>query len=92
MKKAGGPKTIACYVCGREFGSTSYGIHYTQCVKKFNDEQENLDKSERKVLPDPPAGLEDMLSKKKFTSKELEAYNMEALDIYNKKSLSKCDG
>lgn len=90
MKKA--PKTIACYICGREFGTTSYGIHLTQCQKKFQDEQANLDKAERKKLPNPPAGLDDILAKKKLTAEELEAYNSEAFNIYNKKSLSECKG
>jgi len=79
-------------VCGREFGTTSYGIHLTQCQKKFEDEQAQKDKSERKKLPDPPPGLDDILSKKKLTDKELEEYNALAADIYNQKSLSKCDG
>ena len=81
-----------CYICGREFGTTSYNIHETQCIKKFKDEQANKDKSERKKLPSAPAELAELLAKKKPTSKDLEAYNAIAFDIYNNKSLSKCDG
>ena len=90
MKK--GPKSITCYICGRDFGTTSYGIHYTQCKKKFKDEQSLKDKADRKKLPEGPEGLEEILAKSKLTSKQLEAYNLEAAEIYNSKSLSKCAG
>ena len=29
------PKSLTCYVCGREFGTKSLGIHIPQCIKKF---------------------------------------------------------
>ena len=91
MKKAG-PKTIACYVCGREFGTTSYSIHLSQCKKKYKDEQSLLAKSEQKKLPPEPEGLQELLAKKKPTAKELEAYNAIAFDVYNRVSLSECSG
>jgi hypothetical protein len=28
-----------CYICGKEFGSTSLAIHEVQCLKKFQDQQ-----------------------------------------------------
>ena len=90
MKK--GPKTVTWFICGRDFGTSSYGIHYTQWQKKFEDEQAQKDKSERKKIPDPPAGIDDILNKKKMTDKELEEYNSIAFDIYNKQSLEKWDG
>jgi uncharacterized OB-fold protein len=61
-------------------------------MKKFEDEQKNLDKAERKKIPAAPEGLEDILAKKKLTAKQMEDYNQAALDIYNSKSLSKCSG
>jgi hypothetical protein len=87
-----GPKQVSCYICGRDFGTTSYHIHYKQCQKKFTDEQKLVDKSERKKIPDAPPGLDDILEKKKLTAKQYEEYNTAALDIWNSKSLSKCDG
>lgn len=33
------PRTLACCVCGREFGLTSLKIHYPQCLEKFENEQ-----------------------------------------------------
>lgn len=91
MKKAG-PKTIMCYVCGREFGTSSYSIHLDQCKKKYTDEQALLEKSMRKKIPDAPEGLEELLANKKPTSKELEEYNAIASDVYNRLSLSECHG
>jgi hypothetical protein len=29
------PKSITCHICGREFGTSSIGIHAKQCAKKF---------------------------------------------------------
>ena len=90
MKK--GPKSVTWYICGRDFGTTSYGIHYTQCQKKFEEEQKQNDKADRRKIPDPPTGIDDILSKKKLTDQELEEFNSQAFDIYNKQSLEKCEG
>ena len=27
------PKGVVCYICGREFGYASFGIHEPQCMK-----------------------------------------------------------
>jgi hypothetical protein len=29
------PKALMCYICGREYGTMSLGIHMPQCIKKF---------------------------------------------------------
>lgn len=28
------PLSLACYICGRDFGTTSLEIHHAQCLKK----------------------------------------------------------
>ena len=33
------PKTLVCYICGREFGSASLEIHLKSCKKKWENEQ-----------------------------------------------------
>ena len=34
------PKTLVCYICGREFGTASLEIHLKSCQKKWELEQE----------------------------------------------------
>ena len=33
------PRLLMCYICGREFGSQSLGIHEPQCLEKWRAEQ-----------------------------------------------------
>lgn len=45
------PPTVACYICGREYGSKSLSIHEPQCLKKFNTQNDKLPINERLPLP-----------------------------------------
>lgn len=29
------PKSVTCYICGRDFGTTSIEIHIKSCIKKW---------------------------------------------------------
>lgn len=49
------PKTLICYICGREFGTTSLAIHEPQCLEKWKIENSKLPKSQRRPLPVKPA-------------------------------------
>ncbi|CAI5454520.1 unnamed protein product [Caenorhabditis angaria] len=46
--------TVFCYICGRQFGSKSIGIHEPQCLKKWHAENEKLPKSKRRAEPVKP--------------------------------------
>ena len=48
------PKTVVCYICGREFGTASISIHEPQCLKKWKIENNNLPKHMRRPLPSKP--------------------------------------
>ena len=50
------PRTLVCYICGREYGTTSLGIHVKTCIKKFEMEQNKKPKRERKPMPKAPKG------------------------------------
>jgi hypothetical protein len=40
MKSPGSrPKAVVCYICGKEFGTQSIGIHEAQCAQKFEAQQ-----------------------------------------------------
>ncbi|XP_045216283.2 zinc finger protein 474-like [Mercenaria mercenaria] len=52
----GGPRTVVCYICGREFGSKSIAIHEPQCLDKWKIENDKLPKGQRRPLPKKPTG------------------------------------
>ena len=45
------PPTMACYICGRDYGTKSLPIHEPQCLKKFNIQNDKLPINERLPLP-----------------------------------------
>ena len=45
------PKTIVCYICGREFGTRSLTIHIKSCQQKWENEQNLLPKKQRRKCP-----------------------------------------
>ncbi|XP_017752647.1 PREDICTED: zinc finger protein 474-like [Eufriesea mexicana] len=47
-------KTVTCYICGRDFGSTSIAIHEPQCLKKWHVENERLPLDQRRKEPEKP--------------------------------------
>ncbi|XP_052098387.1 zinc finger protein 474-like [Mytilus californianus] len=49
-----GPKTVVCYICGREFGTKSLPIHEPQCLEKWKIENNRLPKERRRPLPKKP--------------------------------------
>ena len=51
-----GPKTVICYICGREFGSKSIGIHEPQCLEKWKVANSKLPKEMRRPAPKKPTG------------------------------------
>ncbi|XP_013411495.1 zinc finger protein 474 [Lingula anatina] len=50
----GGPRTLVCYICGREFGSKSLSIHEPQCLEKWKAENDKLPRELRRPLPQKP--------------------------------------
>lgn len=55
------PKAIMCYICGREYGTTSIKIHIKSCEKKWENEQSQLPAKKRKPCPQAPPNFEDMV-------------------------------
>nr|XP_033194946.1 cactin [Bombus vancouverensis nearcticus] len=47
-------KTVTCYICGRDFGSTSIAIHEPQCLRKWHVENQKLSPSQRRKEPERP--------------------------------------
>ncbi|KAF6128358.1 zinc finger protein 474 [Phyllostomus discolor] len=62
LKKASGgiparPKTVICYICGREFGTLSLPIHEPKCLEKWKIENDRLPRELRQPLPQKPQPL-----------------------------------
>ncbi|KAG8456262.1 hypothetical protein GDO86_002159 [Hymenochirus boettgeri] len=49
-----GPKTLVCYLCGREFGTKSLPIHEPKCLEKWKTENDKLPKEQRRSVPQKP--------------------------------------
>ena len=80
---------MICYICGRDFGKSSISIHIPQCKKKWEYQQNQLPKNERRPIPEEPANFEKIL-KGEMKQSELREYNDTAFDDYNKKALEEC--
>lgn len=70
------PVAVVCYICGRDFGSKSIGIHEPQCMKKWKAENSSLPKHQRR----PPPRKPDLLPAVNGTSsQDIERFNQAAL-------------
>ncbi|KAM9253280.1 zinc finger protein 474-like [Dugong dugon] len=45
------PRTLICYICGREFGTLSLPIHEPKCLEKWKIENDRLPREFRRPLP-----------------------------------------
>nr|XP_001918320.1 zinc finger protein 474 isoform X2 [Equus caballus] len=67
FKKASGgiparPRTLICYICGREFGTLSLPIHEPKCLEKWKIENDRLPRELRRPFPQKPQHLPTGLS------------------------------
>ena len=85
------PKALMCYICGREYGTTSLEIHVKTCKKKWEVEQEQKPKHLRRPCPEPPQALEQ-IAQGQVSASAMDRYNEAAFDNYNSKALEPCSG
>ena len=83
------PVFVTCYICGRDFGSRSIGIHLPNCQKKWEAAQEKLPKKERRPLPTAPENFDKVVSGE-IKGKDLVKMNQKAFDDYNETALESC--
>jgi len=83
------PVFVTCYICGRDFGSRSIGIHVPKCQQKWETEQEKLPKKERRPLPTAPENFDKVVSGE-IKGKDLVKMNQKAFDDYNETALESC--
>jgi len=84
------PRTLVCYICGREFGTASLEIHLKSCKKKWDNEQMMKPKHERKPCPEAPKEFSEALSGAPKGGYDLDSYNAQATDSYQTKGLEPC--
>ena len=80
---------VSCYICGRDFGTRSIGIHLPSCQKKWEAQQEKLPKEKRRPLPTAPENFDKVISGE-IKGKELIKMNQKAFDDYNECALEAC--
>ncbi|XP_063088523.1 zinc finger protein 475 isoform X2 [Cavia porcellus] len=51
------PRTVICYICGREFGTLSLPSHEPKCLEKWKMENDRLPREHRQPLPQKPETL-----------------------------------
>ena len=100
-KISSGPKTRMCYICGRQYGLSSFDIHIKQCRDLWVAREALKIKSERKPVPsDPCAGGNggicgvDALNNKSAPGSpkmNLDEMNRMASETFNTVSLSQCE-
>ena len=81
---------VTCFICGRDFGRKSLGIHLPACRRKFENEQRSLPDHLKKNEPPTPKLLEKILNEEEMSELELNEYNTEAVNIWNNETLVKC--
>lgn len=84
------PKSVTCYICGRGYGTKSISIHLKNCEKKWDVEQMQKPKNQRRPCPQAPKNFMDVISRGNITYKALEELNTKAFEEYNEIALEKC--
>lgn len=67
------PRTVVCYICGREYGTRSIGIHESQCLAKWNIENEKLPPNQRRKPLVKPQVLPSISAK--ATRQDIDRWN-----------------
>ena len=79
---------VSCYLCGRDFGRASFGIHLVSCMERWSREQGNDDGASVRQ-PSPPAGIELALSGN-LKGRQLIEFNRESVALWKALVLKPC--
>jgi len=80
-----------CYLCGKEYGSTSLPIHIPQCQKKWLQQEEMKPKKERRPMPQPPKQLDEAIKGgRALTTSEIDSMNDDSYKTWEDGSLERC--
>jgi hypothetical protein len=54
------PRSLVCYICGREFGTKSLKIHLKTCAQKWEWEESKKPKKDQRPVPQAPLDLDEV--------------------------------
>lgn len=80
------PRTLFCYICGKEYGINSLQIHLKSCIKKFEMEESFKPPHKRRPVPQPPKNYDDVAIKglgRGNIEDALDQFNQEAFKNFN---------
>ena len=77
---------VSCYLCGRDFGTASFGIHLTTCRERWSREQGDPSSVKQ---PSPPAGIEQALSGT-LKGRQLIEFNRQSVALWKALVLKPC--
>jgi hypothetical protein len=77
-----------CFICGREYGTTSLKIHIPQCTKLWEEREAQKPPRERRPVPTAPAGLFDKGMPVK--TKDIDKFNEAAFEGWKEEALMPC--
>ena len=80
---------VTCYLCGRDFGRRSFGIHITSCRRKWEEQQRILPRNQRRSRPVAPENLVRVVAGE-MGEEELEQFNEAAVKVWNDCVLVEC--
>jgi len=80
---------VTCYLCGRDYGRKSYGIHHPVCLEKWKKECEKGKNKRETREPNPPKDHERALEGE-LNGTELKVFNEESLKIWKETILVQC--
>ena len=76
---------VSCYLCGRDFGRASFGIHLTTCRERWSREQGDPSVKQ----PSPPPGIEQALSGT-LKGRQLIEFNRQSVALWKALVLKPC--
>ena len=92
-KKTGRPVAVICYICGRQYGRSSLGIHLKQCKKLWEQREALKPRDERKPVPRAPRDFERAVATgdiEHMSAGAIQAQNTAAFESYNNDALDPC--
>lgn len=95
--KRGSPKrfaSVTCHVCGREYGTRSFGIHLKQCESLWVARESQKPRAQRRKVPSAPSTLGAVLqggASGGLTNELMERHRDESFKTYNNEALVACE-
>lgn len=84
------PSALVCWICGREYGTSSLKIHVPQCAAMWKKREALKPKQERRPVPKAPQGI-DPFQLHSNDPASMQAFNEQSYQQYKDKTLIECE-